>query len=177
MGVDRRSPLGPTPAQARPAQVVDRGARHPRRDLGVEGQLLVELASRLREFVKPRTSLGIGAVVARCWLWLRAARRRGHADVALPHGVVTSRGLCRPSRCRPRGSADRAEVVDVSRHRVVWEAGLSTGVHCGVPLHELPPAQQSISAGLEGEVIEVVGGEPKTLLCWVWPQHAEDDVV
>jgi hypothetical protein len=33
------------------------------------------------------------------------------------------------------------------------------------------------SAGLEGEVGEVVGGEPKTLLCWVWPLHAEGDVV
>jgi hypothetical protein len=45
-----------------------------------------------------------------------------------------------PSRCRPRGGADRAEVVDVGRRRVVWEARLSSGVHCGVPLHELPPA-------------------------------------
>jgi hypothetical protein len=39
-----------------------------------------------------------------------------------------------------------------------------------------PPAQQSVSAGLEGEVGEVVGGEPKTLLFWVWPQHADDGV-
>jgi hypothetical protein len=39
------------------------------------------------------------------------------------------------------------------------------GVHRGVPLYELPPAQQFISAGLEGEVCEVVGGEPKMLLC------------
>jgi hypothetical protein len=37
--------------------------------------------------------------------------------------------------------------------------------------------QRSVSAGLEGEVGEVVGGEPKTLLCWVWPQHADDDDV
>jgi hypothetical protein len=28
-----------------------------------------------------------------------------------------------------------------------------------------------------GEVGEVVGGEPKTLLCWVWPQHADDRLV
>jgi hypothetical protein len=61
------------------------------------------------------------------------------------------------------------KAVNVGRHRVVCEAGLSTGVHCSVPLHELPPAQRSISAGLEGEVGEVVGGKPKTLLCWVWP--------
>jgi hypothetical protein len=50
-------------------------------------------------------------------------------------------------------------------------------VHCGVALHESPPAQQSVSAGLEGEVGEVIGGKPKTLLCRVWPQHADDDVV
>jgi hypothetical protein len=31
------------------------------------------------------------------------------------------------------------QVVDVGCHRVVWEAWLSTGVHCGVPFHELPP--------------------------------------
>jgi hypothetical protein len=49
-------------------------------------------------------------------------------------------------------------------------------VHCSVSLHELPLAQRSVSTGLEGEVGEVVGGEPKTLLCWVWPQHADDDV-
>jgi hypothetical protein len=75
--------------------------------------------------------------------------------------------LCPLSRRRPRGSAGRVEAVDVGRHRVVREAGLSTGVHCGVPLRELPPAQRSISVGLEGEVGEVVGGEPKMLLCWV----------
>jgi hypothetical protein len=54
---------------------------------------------------------------------------------------------------------------------------LSTGVHRGVPLHELPPAQRFVSAGLEGEVGEVVGGEPKMLLRWVLPQHADNDVV
>jgi hypothetical protein len=53
---------------------------------------------------------------------------------------------------------------------------LSIRVHCAVPLHEFPPAQRSVSAGLEGKVGEVVGGEPKTLLHWVWPQHADDDV-
>jgi hypothetical protein len=82
-----------------------------------------------------------------------------------------------PSRRRPRGSADRIEVVDVGCHQVVREVGLSTRVHCGVPLHELPPAQRFVSTGLEGEVGEVVGGESKTLLRWVWPQHAEDDIV
>jgi hypothetical protein len=73
-------------------------------------------------------------------------------------------GRCPPSRRRPRGDAGRAEVVDVSHDRVVREAGLSTGVHCGVPLHELPLAQRFISAGLESGVGEVVGGKPKTLL-------------
>jgi hypothetical protein len=48
------------------------------------------------------------------------------------------------------------------------------GVHCGVPLHELPPSQWLVPASLEGKVGEVVGGEPKTLLCWVWPQQAND---
>jgi hypothetical protein len=82
-----------------------------------------------------------------------------------------------PESLQTQGWCHRAEIVDVGRHRVVREAGLSTGVHCGVPLHELPPAQRFVSAGLEGEVGEVVGGKPKTLLRWVWPQHAEDDVV
>jgi hypothetical protein len=90
---------------------------------------------------------------------------------------VTSRGPCPPSHRRPRGGAGRAEAVDIGRHQVVREAGLSTGVHCGVLLHELPPAQRFVSTGLEAEVGEVVGGEPKTLLRWVWPQHADDDVV
>jgi hypothetical protein len=90
---------------------------------------------------------------------------------------VASRGPCPPSRCRPRDNADRVEVVDIGRHWVIREAGLPTRVHCGVPLHELPPAQRFISAGLEGEVGEIVGGEPKTLMRWVWPQHADDDVV
>jgi hypothetical protein len=35
------------------------------------------------------------------------------------------------------------EVVDVGRHRVVLEAGLSMGVHRGVPFLELPQASGS----------------------------------
>jgi hypothetical protein len=77
--------------------------------------------------------------VARSRFWFRAARRGGHTNVALPGGIVSSRGPCSPSRCRPRGGTGRAEVVDVGHHRVVREAGLSTGVHRGVTLHELPP--------------------------------------
>jgi hypothetical protein len=142
-----------------------------------KGQLLVELASCFCEFVAPRTPLGVGAAVAWCWLRFGAACRRGHTDVALSRGVVVSHGPCPSSRRRPRGSADHAEVVDVGRHWIVREDGLSTGVHCDVPFHELRPAQRSVSASLEGEVGEVVRGEPKTLLRWVWPQHAEDDVV
>jgi hypothetical protein len=125
------------------------------------------MVSRLREFVELSPLLGVGAAVAWSRLRFGAARRRGHVDVALPRGVVASCGSCPPSRCRPRGSAGRAEAVNVGRHRVVREARLSTGVHCGVPLHELPLAQQFVSAGLKDEVGEVVGGEPKTLLCWV----------
>jgi hypothetical protein len=114
--------------------------------------------------------------MVRSQLWFGAARCGGHADVAFPHGIVSSHGLCSPSRRRPKSGAGRVEVVDIGRHRVVWEAGLSTGVHCGVPLHELPPGQRLVSASLEGKVSEVVGGEPKTLLCWVGPQHADDDL-
>jgi hypothetical protein len=90
---------------------------------------------------------------------------------------VPSCGPCSLSRRRPQGSAASAEVVDVGRHRVVCEVGSSTRVHHGVPLHELPPGQRLVSASLEGEIGEVVGGEPKMLLCWVGPQHADDDVV
>jgi hypothetical protein len=75
------------------------------------------------------------------------------------------------------GAAPVAQVVDVGRHRVVREAVLSTGVHCGVPLREIPPSKRLISACLEGKVGEVVGGEAKTLLRWVWPQHADDRLV
>jgi hypothetical protein len=51
------------------------------------------------------------------------------------------------------------------------------GVDDGVPLHELPPEERLGSAGLEGEVAEVVGGEPKTLLCRVRPKHGHDRFV
>jgi hypothetical protein len=134
-----------------------------------KGQLLVELAPRLREFVEPRLPLGVGGAVAWSWLRFRAARCGGHADVAFLHGVVSSCGPCPSSRCRARGGAGRAEVVDAGRHRIIREAELSTGVHCGVPLHELP--QPNGSSPLR-EVGEVVGYEPKMLLRWDWPQHA-----
>jgi hypothetical protein len=51
------------------------------------------------------------------------------------------------------------------------------GVYGSVPLHELPPSKRLGSAFLEGEVGEVVGRKPKTLLLWVWPQHGHDRVV
>jgi hypothetical protein len=38
-----------------------------------KGYLLVKLALGLRELVEPRTSLGVGGAVARCWLWFGAA--------------------------------------------------------------------------------------------------------
>jgi hypothetical protein len=82
-----------------------------------------------------------------------------------------------PSHHRPGGGTCRAQVVDVGRHRVVQEAGLSTRVHRGVPLHENSPSKRLGSACLEGEVSEVIGGEPKMLLRWVWPQHADDGLV
>jgi hypothetical protein len=106
----------------------------------LKGQLLIELVPCLREFVEPRVPLVVGAVVVRCWLRFRAARCGGHADVALPCGVVTSRGPCPQSRRRPRGCAGHAEAANVGCHRVIWEAGLSTGVYRSVPLHELPPS-------------------------------------
>jgi hypothetical protein len=41
-----------------------------------------------------------------------------------------------------------------------------------------PPQSKRLgSACLEGEVSEVIGGKPKTLLCWVWPQHCNDHLV
>jgi hypothetical protein len=46
---------------------------------------------------------------------------------------------------------------------------LSTGVHGGVPLHELPPGERLGSAFLEGKVGEVVCGEPKTFLVGFGP--------
>jgi hypothetical protein len=39
------------------------------------------------------------------------------------------------------------------------------------------PSQRLGPASLEGKVSEVVGGEPKMLLRWVWPQHADDRLV
>jgi hypothetical protein len=39
------------------------------------------------------------------------------------------------------------------------------------------PGQWLVSTGLEGEVDEVVGGKTKTLMCWVWPQHANNGLV
>jgi hypothetical protein len=39
-----------------------------------KGQLLVELAPCLREFVEPRPSQGVGGAVARSRLWFGAAR-------------------------------------------------------------------------------------------------------
>jgi hypothetical protein len=54
---------------------------------------------------------------------------------------------------------------------------MSTWVHSGVPLHELTPGERLISASLKGEVGEIVGGEPKTLLCQVWPQHGHDHLI
>jgi hypothetical protein len=51
------------------------------------------------------------------------------------------------------------------------------GVRRGVSLHELSPGQRLLSTSLEGEVGEVVGGEPKMLLHWVGPQHAGDGLV
>jgi hypothetical protein len=81
----------------------------------------------------------------------------------MPHGP------CPPSRRRSGGGTGRAQVVDVGHHQVFREAELSMGVHHGVPLHELPLSKRLGFACLEGEVGEVVGGEPKTLLRWVWP--------
>jgi hypothetical protein len=42
--------------------------------LAQKGQLLVELASRLCEFVEPSPPLGVGVAVARNWLRFGAAR-------------------------------------------------------------------------------------------------------
>jgi ribosomal protein S27E len=142
-----------------------------------KGQLLVELAPRLCELVEPHPPLGVSGAVTRSRLRFGAARCGGHTDVAFSHGVMLSCDPCPQSLRRPRGGIGRAKVVDVGHHRVVREAGLSTGVHRGVPLHELPPGQRLIPASLEGEVGEVVGGEPKTLLRWVGPQHADDVLI
>jgi hypothetical protein len=49
-----------------------------------KGQLLVELAPCLCEFVEPRPPLGVGGTVARSRIRFGATRRRGHADIAFP---------------------------------------------------------------------------------------------
>jgi hypothetical protein len=66
-----------------------------------KGYLLVELASCLREFVESRLPLGVSGAVAQSRLRFGAARCGGHAEVALPRGVMSSRSPCPPSHCRP----------------------------------------------------------------------------
>jgi hypothetical protein len=39
------------------------------------------------------------------------------------------------------------------------------------------PQASGSAPSLEGKVSEVVGGEFKMLLHWVWPQHADDGLV
>jgi hypothetical protein len=90
---------------------------------------------------------------------------------------VRPRGRCPPGRRSAGGGAGHAQVVDVGRDRIVREAGLSTEVHGGVPLHELPPSKWLSSACLESEIGEVIAGEPKRLLHWVSPQHVDDCLV
>jgi hypothetical protein len=98
------------------------------------------------------------------WRWLRvigAARGRCHTDEALVR-EITRKHLRFPPGCHgARGGVGRSQHVHVGRHRVVQKAWLSTGVHSSVPLHELPPGEWLGSASLEGEVGEVVRGEPK----------------
>jgi hypothetical protein len=71
----------------------------------------------------------------------------------------------------------RSQRIHIGRHWVIWEAWLSTGGHGGVPLHELALGKRLVSAGLKGEVDEVLGGEPKTLLRPARPQHGHDCLV
>jgi hypothetical protein len=97
----------------------------------------------LREFVESRPSLGVYGAVTRHRLWVGTARSQRHVDVALARRVALPSGLYPPGRRRVRGGAGRAQAVDVGRHRIVREAGLSTVVHRGVPLHELPQASSS----------------------------------
>jgi hypothetical protein len=92
-----------------------------------DGQLFIELALGLRKFVEPRPSLGVGGVLTQCWLRVRAARGRCHADVALTRGVVLPRSRCPPERRGSRQGAGHMQVVDVGHHRVVRQAGLSRG--------------------------------------------------
>jgi hypothetical protein len=56
-----------------------------------DGQLFIELALGLCEFVEPRPSLGVGSAVTRCRLRVGAARGRCHTDVALALGVMSPR--------------------------------------------------------------------------------------
>jgi hypothetical protein len=75
-----------------------------------------------------------------------------------------------------QGQRGCAEAVDIGHHRVSGGWAVHGGtLRCTTPL--TAPPQWSVSAGLEGEVGEVVGSDPKTLLRWVWPQQADDDVV
>jgi hypothetical protein len=91
-------------------------------------------------------------------------------------GVMTSRGPCPPSRHTPRGYAGRAEAINIGRHRVDREARRPWGyIAVYRSMNSLQPSGPSLLAW-KGEVGEVIGGEPKTLLHWVWPQHADDDV-
>jgi hypothetical protein len=86
--VGRRSLHGAPPARGCLVQAVGRGLSMHAQLLVKKGQLLVELAPRLREFVEPRPPLGVGgtepALVRSCSL--RRPRRRcipvwGHAIV------------------------------------------------------------------------------------------------
>jgi hypothetical protein len=136
------------------------------------GQLLIKLAPSLGELVEARPALGIDDAVL---LQVGGATRgRHHGNKALTRGVVHELSRCPPGPCGAEGGVGRSQRVHVGRHRVVREAWLSTSVHHGVPLHEFLPGEWLSFAGLEGEVGEVVGGEPKMLLRWVWPQHGHD---
>jgi hypothetical protein len=70
----RCSPHGVAPTPGRPVQVVDMGLWvHPYL-LVKDGQLFVELALGLREFVKSHSSLGVGGAMTRHRLRVRAAQ-------------------------------------------------------------------------------------------------------
>jgi hypothetical protein len=129
-----------------------------------KGQLLVKLAPCLHEFIESRPPLGVGDAVVRSRLRFEAARSGDHKNVALPRGIVPSRGPCPLSRRRPRGGTGRVEVVDVGCHRVVREDGLSTGVHHGVTLHELPPRPAAhLCVGLGPNMLMMMSSEkPRT---------------
>jgi hypothetical protein len=65
--------------------------------------------------------------------WASAARWHGAGsgsellDAGATQTLHSRVGSCPLSRRRPRGDASRAEVVDVGRHQVVREGGLSMG--------------------------------------------------